>query len=333
MNKIPILLLTGFLGSGKTSLLNHILKENEGLKIGVIVNDFGAINVDSLLVAKATEDKLELSNGCICCSLEDSALDDALGQLAHPGSMIEYIVIEASGLAEPRELANMLKRMGNKYARLDTVAAVVDAENVLETSEKHPEFFSQLDSADILIVNKVDRVSAKILKKVDGYLKFINSDARILHSEYGAVDTRLLLDVGTSKAHAEKGEQLALHDHEEHNHAHTHEKFNHVSFSSKKPLDPKAFELLMSHLPDSVYRAKGFVYFGMKGLEQKFTLQLVGRSHSLFAEDWRGAVPETKIVFIGTDIDEQKLLADLNELIDKTPDDIAGNLLDLNLYR
>ena len=110
---IPIMAIVGFLGSGKTTLLNHILKENQGLKIGVIVNDFGDINIDAMLVARQTDQELELSNGCICCTLEGSSLDDAIGQLAHNGSTVDYIVIEASGLAEPRELLRLLVNAKN----------------------------------------------------------------------------------------------------------------------------------------------------------------------------------------------------------------------------
>ena len=118
-NSIPILLLTGFLGAGKTSLLNHLLSNDDGLKIGVIINDFGQVNIDSMLVAAQTDTALELSNGCICCSLEGENLDDAIGQLAHQGSRLDYIVVEASGLAEPRELATMLRLLKNNYAHFD----------------------------------------------------------------------------------------------------------------------------------------------------------------------------------------------------------------------
>lgn len=127
--------IVGFLGSGKTTLLNHILNENQGLKIGVIVNDFGDINIDSMLVARQTDQELELSNGCICCTLEGNSLDDAIGQLAHAGSTIDYIVIEASGLAEPKELLRLLVNSKNDYARFDSLVAVVDASNVLDTKK------------------------------------------------------------------------------------------------------------------------------------------------------------------------------------------------------
>lgn len=328
-----MLALTGFLGAGKTSLLNHVLKENRGLKIGVIVNDFGAINIDSLLVARQTDSKLELSNGCICCAIEDSGLDDAISQLAHTGSTLDYIVIEASGLAEPRELVNILENSRNKYARLDGVIAVVDAESVTELSEKHPDFFKQLDVADIIILNKADLVSDKKLAEARGYLKFLNNHARIIDAKHGAVDTRLLLDIDTlQKREPRSGEQLPL---GEENHAdHLHEKFHKMEFTTASPLDPKKFEHYMNEgISDGVFRAKGFVYFGIKGLEQKFIFQKVGGRYTLKLDDWHGQPTKTDLVFIGSDFDEDRLSIDLEHLIDDNPDDIAGNLLDLSTYR
>lgn len=330
--KIPMLALTGFLGSGKTSLLNHILKENQGLKIGVIVNDFGSINIDSLLVARQTDSKLELSNGCICCASEDSGLDDAISQLAHAGSTLDYIVIEASGLAEPKELVNILERSRNKYARLDSVVAVIDAENVLEMEKKHPDFFKQLEIADIIILNKIDLVSRQRLKKIEGYLDFLGTNARIIKSEMAVVDTRLLLDADALKRReVQIGSQIPLGD--DHTN-HLHHTFQKVSFTSPKPIDPKSFENYMSSMiPKGVYRAKGIVYFGIKGLEQKFIFQLVGKRFTLKLDDWRGNIPKTDLIFIGDNFDATRLTKDLEELIDKSPDDISGNLLDLNLYK
>lgn len=330
--KIPILAITGFLGSGKTSLLNHLLKENQGLKIGVIVNDFGSINIDSLLVARQTDTKLELSNGCICCAAEDSGLDDAIGQLAHEGSTLDYIVIEASGLAEPEELVKILEASKNKSARLDSVVAVIDSESILQMNKKHPDFFKQFELADIIILNKVDLVTKPKLKEIEGYLDFLGTEARIIEAQHGEVDTRLLLDADSLK-HREprKGSQVSLSD--DHS-SHLHESFQKVSFSSTKPIDPKGFEDYMNtKIPKNIYRAKGFVYFGIKGLEQKYIFQLVGRRFSLKLDDWRGQVPKTDLVFIGQKFDEAKLNEDLEELIDKNPSDIAGNLLDLSLYR
>lgn len=335
-SKIPILALVGFLGSGKTSLLNHILKENQGLKIGVIVNDFGAINIDSMLVATQTDTKLELSNGCICCAIEDSGLDDAISQIAYAGSLINYIIVEASGLAEPRELVRILENSKNKFARLDGVVAVVDTESLTELQQKHNDFLEQLNVADIIILNKTDLVSKARLKEARGYLEFLNSRAHIITAQYGVVDTRLLLDIDSShKSLPRAGENLKLTDQlDNHEHEHFHSKFSKVSFSSDKPLDPKKFdEYINNHLPKEIYRAKGFIYFGLKGLEQKFIFQLVGARNSLKLDDWRGQPTKTELVFIGTEFDQTKLLKDLNNLIDDNPMDIGGNLMDLNLYK
>ena len=333
--KIPILALTGFLGAGKTSLLNHILNESRGLKIGVIVNDFGAINIDSLLVARQTDSKLELSNGCICCAVEDSGLDDAISQLAHAGSMLDYIVIEASGLAEPRELVSILEASRNKFARLDGVISVVDAESVTELQEKHPDFFKQLDVADIIILNKADLVSSKKLDDTKGYLKFLNNHAHVITAKHGEVDTRLLLDMDALKRKEHRsGDQLSLGESKDDHSKHLHDTFKKLVFSSPNPLDPKKFENYMQNsIPDGIFRAKGFIYFGIKGLEQKFIFQKVGSRYTIKLDDWRGQTTKTDLVFIGTDFDKAKLLADLNELVDAHPDDIAGNLLDLSTYR
>lgn len=335
--KIPILALTGFLGAGKTSILNHLLKENKGLRIGVIVNDFGSINIDSMLVARQTDSKLELSNGCICCAAEESGLDDAIGQLAHAGSMLDYIVIEASGLAEPGELAFILENSKNKHARLDAVVGVIDAENLMDTAKKHPDFIKQMGVADILVLTKLDMLSAKQRKDAEGYARFLNERARILTADHGVIDSRLLLDNDpVTPREARTDVQLRLADAETtpHDHTHLHESFTTYSFQSDRPLDPDAFlAYLRSEIDPNIYRAKGFIYFGMKGLEQKFVLHLVGKRFELKTDDWRGQVPKTELVFIGTDVDTSELQRRLESLIDTHPDDIAGKLMDIALYR
>lgn len=328
---MPIMAIVGFLGAGKTTLLNHILTENQGLKIGVIVNDFGDINIDAMLVARQTDQELELSNGCICCSLEGSSLDDAIGQLAHAGSTIDYIVIEASGLAEPRELLRLLESSKNEYARFDSMVAVIDATNVLSTEEKHPGFHEQLALSDVLILNKIDLLKPAQLKKVRDYLGFINEHARLLEAENGRVDTRLLLEPESPRTPT-SGEQLALSDD---NHAsHLHHTYSSVSFTSTKPLDPKKWDDFIGALPREIYRAKGFIYFGMKGLEQKYGFQLVGNRHDMKIDEWRGAPPKTELVFIGNGFDEEGLRKQFDELIDQSPQDLSNDtIMDVLRYK
>jgi G3E family GTPase len=326
--------IVGFLGSGKTTLLNHILNENQGLKIGVIVNDFGDINIDSMLVARQTDQELELSNGCICCTLEGNSLDDAIGQLAHAGSTIDYVVIEASGLAEPKELLRLLVNSKNDYARFDSLIAVVDASNVLETKEKHPGFMEQLGLADIIVLNKVDLVDKKKLSEVEGYLGFINERAHVLKTENGKLDSRLLLAPDKIFDRSNQTTQLSLSTPEENHDTHLHHTYQKLSFSTAEPIDPKKWEEFIATLPRTVYRAKGFLYFGMKGLGQKFLFQLVGSRNEMKLDDWLGQPPKTDVVFIGSDFDEHLLRQQLDSLIDATPDDLSdGTIMDVLDYK
>ena len=323
--------IVGFLGSGKTTLLNHILKENQGLKIGVIVNDFGDINIDAMLVARQTDQELELSNGCICCTLEGNSLDDAIGQLAHVGSTIDYIVIEASGLAEPKELLRLLVNSKNQFARFDSLVAVVDASNVLETKEKHPDFMEQLSLADIIIVNKLDLVNVKVTKEIDGYLRFINEKAHILKSERGVIDTRLLLS--PEKLFTHSASQLSLTDKEDHS-THLHHTYQKVSLSTEKPIDPALWEQYAENIPSTIYRIKGFINFGMKGLGQKFLFQSVGARSTMQLDEWLGKPPRTDLVFIGTGINEEAFRKELDLLIDASPDDLSNNtIMDVLRYK
>lgn len=328
---IPIMAIVGFLGSGKTTLLNHILKENQGLKIGVIVNDFGDINIDSMLVARQTDSKLELSNGCICCSIEGDSLDDAIGQLAHSGSTIDYIVIEASGLAEPKELLRLLVNSKNQYARFDSLLAVVDASNILETQEKHPAFIEQLSLADVILINKLDLVKKATVKEIEGYLSFINSNAHILKTEKGVIDTRLLLEPSKQSVHSA---QLRLGDAAIDHSDHLHHEYQNVSFATTKEIDPAAFELFIKTLPKEIYRSKGFVYFGMKGLGQKFIFQKVGARHEMKLDEWLGETPRTDLVFIGAGFDEVLLQKELDALIDTAPDNLNNEtIMDILQYK
>ena len=262
--------VVGFLGSGKTSLLNHILSENQGLNVGVIVNDFGDINIDAMLVARQTDQELELSNGCICCTLEGNSLDDAIGQLAHAGSTIDYIIIEASGLAEPRELLRLLVNSKNPYARFDSLLSVIDAANILDTEQKHPGLIEQLTLADILILNKIDLIDKNVHKKIKDYIRFINSDSRIILADHGKVDTRLLLDPESTRS--VDALQLSLSGSEDHS-DHIHASYQTVSLKTDLPLDPKKWEEWLKSIPPDIYRIKGFLYFGMKGLEQKYLFE------------------------------------------------------------
>lgn len=316
--KTPILAVTGFLGSGKTTFVNHLLREPHGLKIGVVVNDFGAINIDSELVAGKTDQKLELSNGCICCSLETLDVQEAIAQFAYVGSDIDLIVIEASGLAEPRDLALNLRDMIGIGVRLDAIVTLIDAEHVLENAKKHANAADQIEFTDFVIINKTDIVKTERIREIRQLVEMTNSRARIFEAVKADVDIRLLSDPDRIW----DDEPDKHHDHDDHNHTHLHDSFKHVSIEVREPLQPMKFqEFVNSQIPKTVYRAKGFIDLGTKGHARKYVFQLVGTRSELYWDNWtKDEKHLTRMVFIGTDFDVKKLESDFRNCVDPEPE-------------
>ena len=331
-SSIPILLITGFLGAGKTSLLNHLLNNKQGFKVGVLVNDFGDINIDADLVSRQSEQTLELSNGCICCAVDDADLNDGLGQLAHEGSRLDYIIIEASGVANPRELATLVRLSPNRYSHFDTLVTVVDGANFAGNNKKSPEAAASLGIADMIIINKTDLISAGQLAEVTKAIKMVAPESRLLTSSQGQVDWRLLLDTKTSKTRRlfESLEEIG-----DLNQAPAHPEFVYLSFTTDKPLDPARFLEFSNNLPATVFRAKGRLFFGLKGAGQQFIFQAVGpRSQLKLTELNSDDSNQSQLLLIGLGFEPDKLRQSLDDLIDDQPDDVnAETLMDIFRYR
>ncbi len=325
---IPVIILAGFLGAGKTTLLNHILRTSNGKRIGVIVNDFGEVNIDSLLVSKQTDSTIELSGGCICCQMGEGGLDETLATFAHPGSTIDAVIIEASGIAEPLDLRKLILYSSNKSITMNGVVYVVDAGNILEQLQNYPQLQNHIASADLLILNKIDLVDEAKLENIKAKLTKLNPQAAITQVTDGEVSPELLFDI-ESIDNASEPEQLSLASNansSSHPHSHLHDKFTSVSFNTKKPLSPKLFENFLNNLPANVYRLKGIIYYGMKGFEQKIIIHKVGTHIRQTAEEWHAhETPSSKIIAIGVDIDESELTAKLNACIDPQPDNITSD--------
>lgn len=333
--KIPITVLTGFLGAGKTTLLNYILEHNQGMNIGVVVNDFGDINIDSELIKSKTDKRLELTSGCICCSLQTLDLQEAIEQFAFKGSNIDYIIIEASGLAEPRDLAMTLRHTIGQSVRLDSIVAVLDAENLEKNAESHNTARDQIMFSDFVIINKVDLVKPAKIKEIRKLIEMFNPRVRIIEAVRGQIDVRLLLDQDLYKTkeikHPNEGKN---HQHDNHDHSdHIHEKYSHFSFTADTPLHPMKFqEFINRKMPTNVYRAKGFVDFGSKGHERKYIFQLVGVRPELVWDNWgKDEKPRTRLVFIGQNIDEKMIRAELEACIDPEPDKKLEGDIELRL--
>src|SRR5271165_2221736 len=165
---VPMTILTGFLGAGKTTLLNRILTGDHGLRIGVLVNDFGSINIDATLVVGVHSNMISLTNGCVCCEIRDDLIESVLALLARPE--IEYILLEASGVADPAGIFMTFTDGGLRdRIRLDSVTCVVDADQLFA----HPEYpplmdlkLRQVGFADMVILNKVDLAGPAQVQKV-----------------------------------------------------------------------------------------------------------------------------------------------------------------------
>ena len=167
---IPVTILTGFLGAGKTTLLNRILTGNHGLRVAVLVNDFGSINVDADLVVGLEDDVMSLANGCVCCSIRDDLIETVEAVLARPEKP-EYIVLEASGVSDPSSIAmTFTDQRFRDMIRLDSIMCLVDAEQLFAAPEQMELKLRQIAFSDMVILNKVDLVDRATVQKVHDWL-------------------------------------------------------------------------------------------------------------------------------------------------------------------
>jgi len=312
---IPVTIITGFLGSGKTTLLNYILNNRQGLKIAVIVNEFGDIDIDSQLLVSVDENMVQLGNGCIC-------LVDTVYEMVDRHDSVDYIVVETTGIADP--LPIMLSFVSTELrdvTRLDSVLTVVDAESFTSTHYESEAALNQLIFGDIILLSKTDLVSPQIVNGLEDYIRSIKPGARIISTQYGEVPLPLILDIGfnDSSTYLNSSKLSHLHDHE-HSHHLKNDGFVAVSFESESlpeqlrqcPFDLPKFQNFLDHLSPDVYRAKGIVWF--QGSRLRHILQLSGKRCDMKSE--RSQSPKhNQLVFIGRNLNAELIKAQLVECI------------------
>lgn len=366
MNKIPVTVLSGFLGAGKTTILNHILNNRDNMKVAVIVNDMSEVNIDAQLVEKGsalsrTEEKLvQLSNGCICCTLRDDLVKEVT-RLVENGKF-DYLLIEGTGIAEPMPIAQSFsyafEDLGvdlTKISRLDTMVTVVDGFNFYndfgssETlTDRDPDntisersivdlLVEQIEFANVIVLNKVDLISTHQQEEMKRIIRKLNPDAKIIQADHGKIDPKEILNTHLfdfAEAAQSSGWQKELQN------KHTPETDEYgigsFVFREHRPLHPKRFkEYLSKNWDAGIVRSKGFFWLASRKNEAlllsqaggSIVVERIGSWWASFPTKERNQHPSfqaneeyimgrwdktwgdrmNEIVFIGQDMDEQKI--------------------------
>lgn len=326
MKVVPITLLTGYLGAGKTTLINHILNNQEGYKVAVIVNDIGEVNIDASLIGKGgvvteTNDSLvPLQNGCICCTLKVDLMQQIV-DLIKTGNF-DYILIEASGICEPIPIAQTITVLQDsteqyglpKICRLDNVVSVVDALRLrdefncgeeLEKEEIDDEdienlLIQQIEFCNTLILNKVDELSKEELEKVKAVIRKLQPSAKIIETNYSKVDIKEVMDTNAfdfEEAAMSAGWAQELDKPEEEEEEGETEEYGIGTFvyCRRQPLDEAKFEAFINNFPKSIIRCKGIVWFSSDN-EMSYVFEQAGKQKGVYeGGEWIATFPKEEI--------------------------------------
>ena len=294
---VPFTVIGGFLGAGKTSLLNHLLAKSSGIRCAVLVNDFGDLNIDESLVSSHDGQTISLANGCVCCSISND-FNQTVINLVKRIEEFDQVVVEASGVSEPDRIMDI--------ARLDPelspggIVVLVDAAEVQNRSTDryiNNIVLKQLQTAELLIVNKTDLVSREKLAELEAWLKDVSPNAVRLNTSGGVVPVQMIFgEKIKSNGFSDKADGETNRT-EDSNYPHHNHQFKSLALNSSKQLNRKTFELWCEALPPSVIRGKGILYFGdVPG--NSWVWQKVGKQSSI--KKFLGNNSNSELVLIGT---------------------------------
>ena len=322
---IPVSIITGFLGSGKTTVLNQIISDNPNIKFAVIENEFGEIGIDNDLVQGVDADIFEMSNGCICCTLNDE-LVETLAKLLNSGKKFDHLIIETTGIAEPDSVAAAFVTDPSiqEYFRLNAVICIVDSVNIEKTLHDREEAKRQISFSDFIFVNKKSEVKSDYLTILSTLLNKVNPLANIVFGDFGKCSENLLEINAYEAKYVEQNiknqhqpHSHAHHDH--HHHQHVHEDVVSHSFIFDQPFDMLKLrhwmQVLLMIQGEGIYRVKGIL--DIQWQDKKVVLQSVRKSYSFqLAEEWPKDLPrQSRIVFIGKNLRKDILEKNLKQLM------------------